>query len=228
MHFAFLSPTPPLPFISHFLIWTLISPRQANAASGAIAQASATITAWQAALLSGDVGDPDIGVLSHVDLDTAVDFVILEELMKNNDAFYLSVYLWKRQDGLLQFSPWDLDLTLGQPTYNDNTNPETWIAYRPTWVANLAAAPVFRERLVERWTELRSGPLDDDALIARIEGYRAIMGDTVYENLEVWPIEDIDFGGYLPPRSSYDEEYAYVLDWIPRRTAWMDANIAEW
>ena len=129
---------------------------------------------------------------------------------------------------MLQLTPWDLDLTLGQPTYNDNTNPESWIAYRPAWVANLAESAAFRERLVERWAELRAGVLADQALIARVEGYRAIMGETVYENFEVWPIQEIDFGGYLPPRSSYDEEYASVLEWIPRRTAWMDANIAAW
>ncbi len=208
--------------------WALISPRQDSASPQALAQVSATIGAWQAALLSGQVGDPELGVAAHVDLDSAVDFVLLEELMKNNDAFYLSVYLWKREDGLLQLSPWDLDLTLGQPTYNDNTNPESWIAYRPAWVANMAESPAFRERFVERWVELRQGLLADDALLARIEGYRAIMGETVYDNFETWPIEEVDFGGYLPERSSYDEEYAYVLDWIPQRTAWMDANIASW
>jgi hypothetical protein len=208
--------------------WTLISPRQAAAAPAAINQVASTIGAWQAALLSADVGDPDVGVLAHADLDAAVDFVILEELMKNNDAFFLSVYLWKREDGPIQFSPWDLDLTLGQPTYNDNTNPGTWIAYRPAWVANMAASPEFRARLAERWVELRGGVLADDALLARIDGYRSIMGTVVYDNFEVWPIEQIDFGGYLPVRSSYDEEYEYVRDWIPQRTAWMDANIGAW
>jgi hypothetical protein len=208
--------------------WTLISPRQDAAAPAAINQVASTIGAWQAALLSPEAGDPEQGVLAHVDLDAAVDFVILEELMKNNDAFFLSVYLWKREDGLIQFSPWDLDLTLGQPTYNDNTNPQSWIAYRPAWVANLAASPTFRQRLSERWVELRGGVLADDALLSRVDGYRSIMGTVVYDNFEVWPIEQIDFGGYLPPRSSYDEEYEYVRDWIPRRTAWMDANIDAW
>jgi len=208
--------------------WTLISPRQDAASADAIAQVSSTISAWQAALLGPQVGDPELGVLAHIDLDAAVDFVLLQELMKNNDAFYLSVYLWRRQDGLLQLSPWDLDLTLGQPTYNDNTNPESWIAYRPPWVANLAQSPAFRTRLAERWVELRGGVLADDSLIARVEGYRAIMGDAVYDNFEVWPIAEIDFGGYLPPRSNYDDEYNYVLAWLPRRTAWMDANIAAW
>jgi hypothetical protein len=208
--------------------WTLISPRQDDASPEAIAQVSATLGAWQAALLSPQVGDPELGVLAHMDIDAAVDFVILEELMKNNDAYYLSVYLWRDPDGLIQVSPWDLDLTLGQPTYNDNTNPNSWIAYRPPWVSQLAASPAFRARLVERWVQLRGGVLSDDALLARVQGYRALMGETVYDNFEVWPIEEIDFWGYLPPRESYDEEYAYVLDWIPRRTAWMDANIAAW
>ncbi len=208
--------------------WTLISPRQDSASPQALAAVRATVAAWQAALLSPQVGDPEQGVQAHMDLDTAVDFVILQELMKNNDAFYLSVYLWKRQDGLLQLSPWDLDLTLGQPTYNDNTNPNSWIAYRPTWVAQLGSSAEFRERLVSRWAQLRQGELADQALLDRVAAYRAIMGDEVYDNFEVWPIEDIDFGGYLPVRTSYDQEYDSVRAWIPRRTAWMDANIGAW
>jgi len=208
--------------------WTLISPRQDAASADAISQVSATLSAWQAAVLSPQVGDPKQGVLAHMDLDAVVDFVLLQELMKNNDAFYLSVYLWRRPEGLLQLSPWDLDLTLGQPTYNDNTNPNSWIAYRPTWIAQLAESPAFRARLAERWVELRGGVLSNTSMIARVEGYRAIMGDAAYDNFEVWPIEEIDFWGYLPPRSSYDEEYAYVLAWLPQRTAWMDANIDAW
>lgn len=58
-----------------------------------------------------------------VDRGSAVDFVLLQELVRNTDAYYLSVYLWRDGEAPMRFTPWDLDLSLGQPSYNDNENP---------------------------------------------------------------------------------------------------------
>jgi len=208
--------------------WSLVSPRQSTASAEALSNAGAWLGGWQTALVSADPSDPETGIFAWLDMDAAVDFVILEEFTKNNDAYYLSVALWRRQDEPLHPVPWDLDLTLGQPTYNNNASPEEWVLYRPAWVANWGAVPEFGERLEARWRELRQGVLAEEAVLGRIDAYRAIMGDTVYDNFEVWPIEEIQFGSYLPERESYDEEYDYVRAWILLRLAWVDAHIGDW
>lgn len=207
--------------------WALAWPPEDTATASQVAGIAAWLEGWMAAVNSEHPGDAETGVARWMDLESAVDFVILQEFMKNNDAYYLSVHLWRDVGGTLHFAPWDLDLTLGQPTYNDNVPPEGWIAYRPAMVTGLLEIPGFREALAARWQALRQDVLAEEAVLERVGRYRAIMGDTVYQNFEVWPIEEIQFGGsYLPPVSSYDEEYARVLDWIPRRLAWMDAHIA--
>lgn len=198
--------------------WELQYPDEDS--TGAI---DAYLSGLDAAGLSAHPGS----MLDWVDLDSAVDIVILEELMRNNDGWFLSLYAWRDADKL-NFSPWDLDLTLGQPNYNDNENPEGWIAYRPTLPAGFAANPAFAARLPARWAELREGALADDAILARIDGYQGILGEAIDRNFAVWPIASIDFDGYLYPVSSYADEDARVRGWIPKRTGWIDENIAGW
>lgn len=56
-----------------------------------------------------DHDDDRLGLSAHpgsmldwVDLDSAVDIVILEELMRNNDGWFLSLYAWRDADKLRQ------------------------------------------------------------------------------------------------------------------------------
>ena len=203
--------------------WKVVYPKDPDSAR--TAELQAWVQGWQQAILN----DPD-QMWAYLDQDSAIDFVILQELMKNNDAYYLSVHLWKDAGGLAHFTPWDLDLTLGQPTYNNNVSPEEWVLYRPAWVAQMAASEGFSEALAARWFELRQGSLSEDALLERIEAQWALMGDElVAQNFEVWPWEEIDFlGGYLPVVEDYATEQDNIRAWVPARLAWMDENIDSW
>ena len=209
--------------------WRLVYPPEEQASLAAQAGVQAWLQGWQAAYGGADPGDTDSGIFAWVDMDSAVDFVILQEFMKNNDAYYLSVHLWKDVDGVMYFTPWDMDLTLGQPLYNDNSLSNEWILYRPTMIDGMTAVGAFGEALQARWWELRQGLLAEDTLLQRLDGYRALMGDVVYENFQVWPIEDIQFSGdQLPVVASFDEEWERVRVWISERLAWVDDNISEY
>ncbi len=207
-------------------IWQLVYPRADTASAEAQAAVSSWLDGWQTAATSG--GD----VFAWVDRGSAMDFVLIQEMTRNNDAYYLSIYAWKAPDGLIHLTPWDSDLTLGQPSYNDNENPEGWVAYRPALIAAFADDPDFAEDMAARWAELRAGAWSDAALLERIDVYRESLGQEVYANFEVLPIEEITFGwsgeNYLYEVHSYDEEYARVRAWLKARLAWMDANIAAW
>lgn len=184
----------------------------------------AWLEGWQAAALATPASLSD-----WVDLDSAVDVILLEELLKNTDAYYLSLHAFKDRDGVLHLVPWDLDLSLGQPNYNDNENPRSWVYYRPAVADAFGDVPGFDERLATRWAELRAGPWATDQILARIDGYQETMGeDAIAHNFEVWPIGSIAFGDYLYPVSSYAEEDARVRAWIEVRAAWMDDHVDTW
>ena len=186
---------------------------------------SGWLQGWQDATTGASADSP----FDYVDLDSAVDFVLLQELAKNNDAYFLSVHIWKDVGGLIHFTPWDLDLSFGQPLYHDSTNPEGWIVYRPAMIAAMAARPEFQARLVERWTELRAGLMSDASISASIDFHLETLAPWIDANFERWPIDQIQFlDNQLYPVSSYDQEVGLVRAWITTRLAWMDAHIAEY
>jgi len=203
-------------------VWAPVSPSEPTAEQ--VAGMRGLLSAWESAAST----DPN-SLDAHLDLDAWADLVLLEELFKNNDAYYLSLHIWRPPEGPIHVSPWDLDLALGQPSYNNNEDPESWVLYRPPLVGSLAAIDGWDERLASRWAELRAGPLDRDAIHARIDAYQTTMGPAIDENFAVWPIDSIQFGSdYLYAVSSYAEEDARVRAWIDARLAWMDDEVGRW
>ncbi len=210
--------------------WNLVYPREEVVSAQALAGIEATLQSWGDAVTSSDPTDPETGIWTTMDMDSAVDFVLLQEFAKNNDAYFLSIHLWKDLDGKLHYVPWDLDLSFGYPYYDCGW--EGWVGTRVSMNSAMASDPDFILRLRERWDELREGPLAEDAVLARIDTYQEVMGDTVDENFEVWPIEEITFEwgdtSWLCPVESYEAEVEGIREFIQGRLHWMDENLESW
>ena len=205
------------PSAVQYAAWGLVYPEGADEA------VNARIAAWEVLV---SAGDPSLW--EEMDEAGFIDFVLLEEALRNNDGYFLSHHLYR--DGRsekLGLVPWDLDLTLGVPDYNDNQLSEGWVAYRPALIANPALTPEFTARLSARWSELRAGELGTSVLLARIDGYRAEMGEAVGRNWAVWDISQVGPLSGFPTYTvtSPDEEYARIAAFLEARLAWMDAAI---
>ncbi len=203
--------------------WDIIYPGSSNQTAAVVAGVTARMGAAETAIAAEDAS-----TWSQVDLDSAAAFVLLEELFKNNDGYYLSHHLYTASDGLLHFVPWDLDLTLGQPNYNDNENPHSWILYRPAFIADLGAAPGFSDRLSSMWSEWRAGAISDANMDVELAANPAFLGDAATRNFDRWPIADVQWQGYLYTVTSYDDELARVATFVHARLTWMDAHVATW
>jgi len=208
--------------------WGLVYPKSEAATAVQVDGITTALSTWETATLGEDPFNDKSGVFSVIDLDAAVDLVLFEEFIKNNDAWYLSLSIWADPDRQVHWVPWDLDLSMGQPSYNDNESTDSWIAYRPDMIAVLGQSDEFRARLASRWAELRQGPLRTDRVLGCIDTYQAVMGDAIERNFEVWPIEEVDFGGYLYEVHTYEEEDAYVRAWLEARLTWMDGAVDTW
>jgi len=83
--------------------------------------------------------------MNHQEYDTLIDeasfidWFIVEELFKNVDVGYSSVYYYKDKGGLLKMGPvWDFDLSTSNPGHlqDDLRGPEGWytsLQYKNIW-----------------------------------------------------------------------------------------------
>jgi hypothetical protein len=208
--------------------WSLVYPAADGASSEQIAGTLGWLTAWQGAY---NGASPE-AIFDWVDLDSAVDFVIAQELARNVDGYTHFVHLAKEPGGKLTWVPGNADLSIGQPTTDGHDAPEGFIASRPPYVAKMGEVTAFRAALEARWTELRGGPLKDGVLTKTLDGHLGVLADADDANFTVWPIVDItyDVGGAnaLYAVSSHDEELLRVRGWLAARTAWLDDHIGEW
>lgn len=199
---------------------------------------------FETALLNDTDGDfdGDYTFTDYVDLDSFVDFFLLNELAHNADAYRLSTYMYKDRGEKLKMGPvWDFNLSLGNDEQEFRRSPETWIyQYNrflpndlwlvPFWWDRLAADPLFRQKVKERWEEMRATEWSDQSLDQLISDLTFIIVDdgSVDRNFDKWQILGQHVWGNHFVGQTYEEEIQYLRDWIDQRLAWMDAELASW
>jgi len=198
-----------------------------------------TINEFETILASNNFDDPIDGFEKVIDVDTFIDFFIINEIAKNPDGFRLSTYMNKDTGGKLKMGPiWDFNLAFGNVDYCDGMNPEGWI-YNfnsicpgdiwqvPFWWRRLMESPSFKNKLKDRWQTLRSNTLSDSSITNRIDSYLEYLNSNkvVNQNFYRWTI----LGQYVWPNyfvgATHESEIDFLKGWINQRLNWMDGQI---
>ena len=164
----------------------------------------------------------------YIDVDSFVDWYIINELVKNYDSgFTTSCYMYVK-DGKLHMGPcWDYDTCMGNQNVATCIDPQGYhvanSSYSP-WYQTLTRETDFVKALHDRWTQLY-----DDGVIA---AYMKLLDDsveTIAESQKLdkkkWPqkLKMSDLRGH---RSfyTYEEEVDYLRDWLNTRIAWLNSE----
>jgi len=189
------------------------------------------MSTFASALYADDADDDTTGYSAYADLDSLIDFLLINEVFKNRDAFYASTYFYKDKNEKLVAGPvWDFNLSSGNDTHlkDVDVSPSGWF-YTGKWLAaGLYRSPKFIAGLQQRWQELRTGVLADDALNSRIDQYfNELNQGAASRNFEKWDIlgKFID-GNQIPDSQSHAEEVEYLRRWLLRRLEWIDSHIS--
>lgn len=196
---------------------------------------------FETALISEGFKSIENGYRQFIDLDSFIDFFILNEFSKNPDGFRLSTYLHKEKGGKLKMGPiWDFNLAFGNVNYCDGDSPYGW-AHRfndicsgdnwqvPFWWNRFLDDPEYVGLLKERWAILRSEILSSDTVSIRLRELQENLkgSSAIDKNFGKWLI----LGKYIWPNKfigdSYDSEINYLEEWISERFNWLDQNINE-
>ena len=197
------------------------------------------VSDFENALASENFADPDLGYAKYIDVDSFIDFFILNELSNNVDGFRLSVFLNKDRNEKLRMGPiWDFNLGFGNADYCGGGETDVW-AHQfnercegdslqvPFWWGRFLEDPNFVIALQARWFQLRGGELSTATLESKIDTQIELLRESgaIIDNFEKWPV----FGMYIWPNNfvgaDYNEEEAYLRDWLSNRTLWLDAAI---
>jgi hypothetical protein len=169
---------------------------------------------FEAALYGPDFQDPSLGYQAFLGTESMVDFFLLNEVLKNVDAFQFSTFLFKDRGGKLQMGPvWDFDLAMGN---SFGVLPEGWLLCEARWIDRLREDPAFLEAAINRYRELRLGAWGDAALDEMIEGALAELDGAAQRNTQKW---------YRNLGFSYQDRAAALRAWLEARLAWVDSNI---
>ena len=178
------------------------------------------------ALFSENFADPTNGYSKYIDVESFVDWYVINEIAKNNDAiFYSSCYMNLSRDGKLKMGPlWDYDIAFGNVNYLGNDNPEGfWILEKVTWYKRLFKDPKFVELVKERFAYFYGRRND---IFAEINSNADYLQYAALENNNKWGI----LYNYTWPNSdilgTYQNEVQNMKNWINRRLEWLNTAIS--
>lgn len=184
---------------------------------------------FETALYGDAFADPIEGYAPFIDQPSFIDFILINELVKNRDAFFRSTFMYKDKQDVLYLGPvWDFDLALG----NDETeigSPQGFLLDELNlyWAERLLQDPAFRGVLIERYKDLRKTVWSNSAFQERIDLLTRQLSQAQTRNFERWPI----LGVYVPFNrfvgDTYEAEIAYLQDWLTTRLQWLDEHIDE-
>lgn len=178
------------------------------------------------ALFGANFADPTTGYAAFLDVPSAVDYFLVNELVKNVDGnMSLSTYLTKPRGGKLTFGPlWDYDITLGNVNYGGADITTGWQIRPSPWYTRLWQDPNFVQRVKLRWQQIRN----DGTLSGWRQGILArwdYMSVEQKRNFERWPILNTYVWPNRVVTGSYDGEMVAMQEWLTARTNWLDEQL---
>ncbi len=192
--------------------------------------------------VSDDFADVTSGYSNYLDENTFIDYLIINELSKNPDAYRLSTFFYKDTDEIdprFKMGPvWDYNLAFGNVNYCTNGNPEGFVVSRfnevcpdDFWVINfwwdrLLDDTLFTNKLEDRWAELRLSTLSEFSIHSKIDSFANILNESQQRNFSLYPILDVHIWPNYSVEGSYAREVQRLKDWVSTRLIWIDQNLA--
>ncbi len=181
---------------------------------------------FETALLQDDFTSDQRSYTQFIDLDSFVDFFIINEITGNIDGYRISTYLHKDRDTKLKMGPiWDLNIGYNRQNrvpftdwianYNNYVDRDAWMV--PFWWPRLLQDPVFQQRLKLRWQALRSNQLSTSTVLGLVQSTADYLVDNgaIERNYERWNGIAVD----------YNQSIEELKNYLDNRLSWMDQQI---
>ncbi len=223
-----------------YMEYQVIYPKPADLQTEQFDYIQAYMNDFESALNSEDYKDEILGYQQYIDVNSFVDFLIMNELGRNPDAYRISTYFYKENEedgGQLKMGPvWDFNIGMGNADFCLGSAPSGWVFnYNQTcpddnwlvgyWWKRFLSDPTFATAVIERWKTLRQTTFSIENIHQKIDDYAALLNESQDRNQQRWN----NIGQWVWPNdfigATYQEEVDYLKNWFGERVLWLDANI---
>ena len=184
------------------------------------------INEFEDVLISDNFNDRYNGYRRYIDIDSFVDYFILNELTGNIDAYRLSTYMHKNRGGKLKMGPiWDLNIGYNRQdrvpftdwiaNYNQYVPRDAWMV--PFWWKVFLGDDYFKQRLKERWTQYRSNQFSNQTVLNLVQE----TADYLIENGSI----DRNYQRWIGISIDYLQVIDALKNHLQDRLLWMDQKI---
>ena len=180
------------------------------------------INDFEAALFSDNFKDPDSGYRSFIDLPSFIDWFIVNEISKNQDArSYSSIYLNYIPGEKIKMGPvWDFDLAFGNVNYSNAENPEGFWIKDNLWYKRMFEDSYFSDLVKTRFSYYENNL---NSVLSKIDGYENYISKSQKKNFEIWDILSKDVWPVPVKYDTHHEYVKYLKNWIQTRMTWLKA-----
>jgi hypothetical protein len=198
------------------------------------------VTNFETVMNSANFNSTLSGYPTLIDVNSFVDFMLMQELGRTVDGYRSSSFMYKNKDskgGLLHAGPmWDFNLSYGNADYCDaydttgyqfdfNTVCPTFTSYIPFFWEKFLVDTGFTKKLQCRWQQLRASVLHKDSIELRIDAMALKLNESKTRNFQRWPILGTYVNWNYFVGNTYQEEIDYLKWWFNARSNWMDDHL---
>jgi len=184
------------------------------------------INEFEDVLMGDQFTDPDVGYAKYIDIDSFVDWYLINEITKNQDSRnFSSIFLNVIPGEKIKMGPlWDFDLAFGNVDYSECTYPTGFWVKDHAWFDRLFDDEVFVEKVKERFLYFKE---NQNFILEKMDFYADQLKWAQFENDYKWDL----FGNYVWPNpvvfDSHQAEVNHLKSWYVERMNWLDAAYKE-
>ena len=178
------------------------------------------VIAAESALFGNDFKDPDKGWQKYMDMESFVDWYLVNEIAKNNDSYLASsCYMNLKRGGKLKMGPlWDFDIAFGNIDYGNCHFSDGFYIKFVSWYARLFEDPAFVAKVKERFDYFYNRKND---ILNEINTNAQYLRYSVQENNNKWKT----FYTHTWPNyniwGNYQNEVQSMKEWLNARFEWL-------
>lgn len=195
-----------------------VYPKEENRNSAQLSFLRSHLDGFDRAVRERTPTDPVRGYSRYIDVESFVDFHMLNEFSKNPDGLRLSTYMHLPRNGRLTMGPiWDFDRTLGPDDDARAANPRGRSSvYNFGWWGRLFQVADFKQDYTDRWQMWRETVMTEDNLFAIIDSMSRELEEAQRRNFERWNL--------VSGTSGWSREIQQLKSWVSRRLEWFDSD----